>query len=499
MTERHDTPSNSDLESQIKELLANLSGGETASSVDIDTVQSDSLFAVAEVPLPVYAEPRLICTPRKPEHPSRGGEGDTTLYQPVDLILSGRSRRSHPRNCGDDLNDLALDEQPPQPRRQRNPYKVLLGVFRGQMICREDAPAQWVRKGAFWLSLATLFFCLLYGLYAVWLLPLINASRYDEVAAMYLEQGAASAPDDAAYPKGMRPAFRPLYAINEDVRGFVQYHAIGKADFLNIDYPIMRGASVYVDHDFFGNRNKNGTPFFDTRNHVDDAGQQDRVLFIYGQNGLGGQMFSGLNDLVGSVYRARAAATLTVSTLYENSTYQVFAVILTDENETGDSYFYARRTEFKDDADFLAYVDSVRERSLFDYPVDITASDHLVVLSTVASPSVSKLDNSRIMVFARRVTDSASLDTARILKNEEVIMPMAWYINQGLAVHPYYEQAESLPTEEATTTSASTTTVTTSATTETTTTTTMTETTTTTNTTTTTSETTTTTNTTTEE
>lgn len=451
MTEERDNLLSDELESQVKAVLADL-----AASTPTPTVES----AEPQPPLPPQRTPRLICTPRPSERTFHDWDEDDADYASLKLVMADRD--THHKSRGDEINDLSLDECPPAPREQHSPARVLLGLFSGNRFRRGDGTAACVRKGGFWLSLTALLLSLLYVLYALWLLPMLNVSRYDEVAALYHgeQTGAVST---GTYPKGMLPPFRPLYDLNADVRGYVEFTATSNEDFLGISYPVVQG-NVYATRDFFGHSSEYGTPFFDERNSIDG---EDRVLYVYGQNGMGGQMFAGLNELVGSVYRARAAATLRVDTLYEQGTYQVFAVILTDEDETGEAYMDTRRTAFADDADFLSYVAAIRERSLFDYPVEVTAEDRLVVLSTVASPSVSKLDNGRVMVFARRVTQEDYVNTARIVKNEDVVMPLAWYINQDLSVHAYYENegatTSATPTSESTTAATTTATTTTSA------------------------------------
>ena len=103
----------------------------------------------------------------------------------------------------------------------------------------------------------------------------------------------------------------------------------------------------------------------------------------------------------------------------------------------------------------MEHVDALRARSLFDYPVDVIAGDQLLVLSTCTAYSSSKLHDGRLMVIARKVRsfESSAVDASAITRNEDVIMPRAWYTNQKLTLHPYYTETNYTVSEKRYTTS----------------------------------------------
>ena len=224
----------------------------------------------------------------------------------------------------------------------------------------------------------------------------------------------------------------------------MQFHASAEEDFLHIDSPLMYSGDnlKYMAAGVDGRPSAGGSLFFDARCTI-GAGQQDKVRVIYGRDTAFGGALSGLSTLVGSVYRARAAASLSVSTLFRTESCAVFTVLLTDEDAAGEHYFNTRRMTFSSEAEFMAYVEAVRARSLFDYPVEVTAEDSLVVITTNAPQSVSKLPNARLTVYARVCHgDDGAVNTQEIVKNSDAIMPYAWYIRQGLTPHPYYTAAD---------------------------------------------------------
>ena len=330
-------------------------------------------------------------------------------------------------------------ELPPIPPR-RNPFAVMWQGFRANLPAKGDDPGTLVRKLAFLLALVVLIVSLGYILVDVCVVPMQNAQLYNELEEIYQPENSEVV-TEGDYPNGMLASFKELYDRNDEVRGWISYHASGNKDFLNIEYPVMFSGDndKYLTIDFNGKKNKNGALFFDMNNQLDSADAENRSLIIYGHNMASGQMFAGLNKFIGSVSNARAAAELTMSTLYEKSTYRVFAVLITDEDETANWYFNTRRTQFAGAADFLGFVEQLRNRSLFDYPVEVDADDELLVLSTCTAKSTAKIKDGRLVVVARKVRPGeGTVDTAQIQRNNDVIMPRSWYINQGLVLHDYY-------------------------------------------------------------
>lgn len=283
-------------------------------------------------------------------------------------------------------------------------------------------------------------------LYDTLLQPAANRNLYADLYDQYEEPVKEPTEENKGnYPEGMLPAFASLYDQNPQVKGWLSYHAEEK-DFLKIEYPVMYSGDneKYLKRDFTGKKNKNGALYFDMRHTLETAEDQNKVLIVYGHNMASGQMFAGLNKMIGHVGRARTAPTLTLSTLFEESEYKVFAVILTDEDEQPQWRLNVRRSEFTGDADFLAHVEQLRAHSLFDYPVDVEPEDQLLVLSTCTAPSQAVVKDGRLLVVARKVRpgETETVDTARIKKNKDVIMPSAWYTLQDKALHTYYTQEQ---------------------------------------------------------
>ena len=342
------------------------------------------------------------------------------------------------------------------PRIYRNPFKAIWHALCDNVPLLDDGAGQILRKSIFWLSIVLVTGALTYILYNVWWLPAFTEKLYDDAARNYHPEHTQAVGENGDFPAGMSASFRTLYEMNNEVRGWLSYHTDSEQDFLDIDYPIMYSGDndKYLTVDFNGNSNKNGALFFDMRAKLDTAQDTNTSLIVYGHNMASGQMLAGLNKFIGNVNNARVAPTLTMNTLFDQGQYKVFAVVLTDEDAQGYQYFNIRRTKFADDEDFMQYVDQLCDRSLFDYPVDVQPGDKLLLLSTCTAPSSAKIDNGRLTVVARKVraNEIATMNTAAIVKNDDVIMPYAWYTRQNKQPHATYISGATVTSDVTTTT-----------------------------------------------
>ncbi len=331
------------------------------------------------------------------------------------------------------------------PTVRRNPLLAFWQALRSNAPLPCDSKREIVRKSVFWTSVLVLVFALTYILYSVWWLPAFTKNMYDGVGEDYHPE-LHGVVEGGVYPQQMQLSFQSLYDRNPETRGWLSFHASGNRDFLNIEYPIMYSGDndKYLTIDFNGNKNKNGALFFDMRAKLSSAEDENTTLIVYGHNMASGQMLAGLNKFIGNVNNARVAPTLTMNTLFANGQYKVFAVIITDESAQKAHYYNIRRTQFNSDEDFMGHIDNLRARSLFDYPIDVRAGDELLMLSTCTVPSSAKIRDGRLTVVARKVRpdESMTVDTARIMKNDDVIMPYAWYTLQNKQPHAYYASGE---------------------------------------------------------
>ena len=354
-----------------------------------------------------------------------------------------------------DSSAARAGEQADARSRGRRFWDRVLYILSGFVPHKGDSALEIVRKCVFMVALITLIASLSYIINDMAIQPLIGEMNYNTVRELYDPENPVAPPadyDPSNYPEGIMDSFKALYAANSDIRGWMRY-SDSSGGWLNIDYPVMYSGdnSYYLDHNFQKAKHKDGALFFDERNHIDSPQSQNKALIIYGHNMASGHMFARLNyylDAKNGLNYARSAPVISLDTLYERSEYKVFAVMLLNTRQEDGPYFDYLRTDFAGDADFMDFVANIRARSLFDYgDVDVQPDDELLILSTCTAPSGAKFEEGRCAVVARKVRDgeSSSVNTGTIIKNEDVIMPQAWYTNQDLDLHPYYTGNFTIP------------------------------------------------------
>ncbi len=310
-----------------------------------------------------------------------------------------------------------------------------------------DSKREWLRKIAFLLALFVFIGSVAYLIDDMVLQPRHTQAVVDTLRDLYYTDSSADPepPEDTTvYPEGMLEAFRSLYRRNSDIRGWLTFETMGEDLFGGaIDNPVMQTADndYYLTHDFLNETDKAGSLYFDHRNDLSADGV-NRNLIIYGHNLKSGLMFSRFNLLSkGTLSRARQLTTVTLSTLYEQHTYKVFAVMIVNANAEEEPIFNYIRTQFTDEQ-FAQFIDDVRNRSLYAFgDVDVTADDELLTLSTCSNKRETYLKDGRTVIVARKLREGEdpTVDTAKTVLNEDVLMPKMWYIAKDLELPEVYQ------------------------------------------------------------
>ena len=346
-----------------------------------------------------------------------------------------------------------IEGSSPAKQRRGGGFKPVIdraaNALSGIIPKRGDPPLEILRKCIFNIALITLIVSLAYIVNEMIIIPQKNQQGYNSLAELYDPDNPAPPPADfppERYPQGILPAFKALYAQNDQIRGWLQYKDANKK-WLNINYPVMYSGDneFYLYRDFQKARNKNGALFFDERNNLGTPNDTNRVLIIYGHNMASGQMLSPLNKFLNNLSYMRSAPVINLDTLFERRQYKVFAVMLLSTRKEDGPYFDYIRTSFASDDDFMDFVANIRARSVYDFnSVDINPDDQLLVLSTCTATSNAKFKDGRCVVVARRVRngETVAVRPSDIVKNEDVIMPYAWYVNQKKTPHRYYTDSD---------------------------------------------------------
>lgn len=194
-----------------------------------------------------------------------------------------------------------------------------------------------------------------------------------------------------------------LKAINDDVTGWIHFEN------LPIDYPIVQGRNndEYLIKSFRGEWYRTGSIFLDFRNTKD---MSDRNNIIYGHNMKDLSMFGRLREYLDeNFYKKEGNEGFYIYDDKGWHYYEIFSVYRCDlvksiggkPNPDYQAEIYWQ-FNFKDDADFKAFADKVKARSIYDTGVKVKDTDRTVMLSTCTTD-----DNHRLVLHAVKVADKA--------------------------------------------------------------------------------------------
>lgn len=344
-------------------------------------------------------------------------------------------------------DEMEIEDTRSKPRRILDKVLLKLG---GVIPKRGDPLLEIVRKCVFLVALITLIASLSYIFNDLVISPVTNEIGNDKIATLYNPDDPVDPPADFTdYPNGILPAFKALYAVNQDLRGYIRFADTNK-NWLNVDLPVAqtKDNEYYLTHDFQKTKNQNGCLFFDYRDKIDSPSSSNKALIVYGHDMSSGQMFGSFYHFIQNINYARTAPVIDLDTIYQEGQYKVFAVMVINNNPDDGQKFDYLRTDFNGKKDFMDFVANVRARSLYTYKdVTVSPDDQLLILSTCSRESMVHFKDGRVVVVARKVRsgETAAIDSSNILTNDNVIMPEAWYKNQGKPDHPYYSGEYTIP------------------------------------------------------
>lgn len=232
-----------------------------------------------------------------------------------------------------------------------------------------------------------------------WLSALIgSASAEEEVPDGLQEEPLAPVelPD-------VQEDFLLLYEENPDVIGWL---TAGET----IDLPVVqRDNEYYLNHNYFGEWDSNGTVFL---NELNVFYPRDSILLIHGHNMRGGAMFGTLAKYEQADY-AFAHALLTFLTLYEEETsyYVPVAAFHASMLEGEAGYFDVTPMNFDTEEAFQAHLDTALKRSAWTSPVDVNTQDELLMLLTCSYHHA----DGRFVLLCRRLREGETPEEMQLL------------------------------------------------------------------------------------
>ncbi len=194
-------------------------------------------------------------------------------------------------------------------------------------------------------------------------------------------------------PAVVDEAFTELYSANPDTVGFISIPSHTTPIDLVV---VQRDNEFYLDHDFFGEKDKAGTLFLDRANEI---WPQDQHMIIYGHNMKNGTMFARLTKYK-SIEYASVNPFVYFDTIYEKGAYVVLAAIQLPAKETLTEQFNIRTFIFGDTS-FNSFIYEIGKRALYYTGVGVESGDKLLSLITCSYSD----DDERFILITRRIRD----------------------------------------------------------------------------------------------
>lgn len=152
-----------------------------------------------------------------------------------------------------------------------------------------------------------------------------------------------------------------------------------KVNNTNIEYPVVKADNnnFYLNHSFDKSENLAGWIFADYRNKFDNT---DKNIIIYGHNMRDGSMFGSLKNILNSDwYENEENTNITLYTENEKCIYKVFSIYKIESED------YYIKTEFSNDNEFEQFVNTIKNRSIKKFDIDVSKEDNILTLSTCAN------------------------------------------------------------------------------------------------------------------
>lgn len=196
--------------------------------------------------------------------------------------------------------------------------------------------------------------------------------------------------------------FKNLLQKNKDVVGYIRIldnpNATDKGYKYLVDYPILHRPN---EKDYYLKRNLDGK--YDERGSIYlrencNILEPTDVLTIYGHAMADGQMFGRLNRFLNKTF-FKEHPYIQMWDLYEEHTYQVVCVFKTS-GTYGEGFPYHLFDNFSDEAEYLEFINGVRDLAIFDSGIETTYGDQFICLSTCEYT----LNNGRLVLVAKRIS-----------------------------------------------------------------------------------------------
>lgn len=192
--------------------------------------------------------------------------------------------------------------------------------------------------------------------------------------------------ETSAYFKNYKKAINELKKINKDTVGWLSINNT------TINYPIVKSNnnSTYLNKSFDGTKNPNGWLFMDYRNNPIDL---DKNTIIYGHSGNYYVMFGSLHKVLNKGwYTNKNNQIITFNIENKNIKWQIFSIyVIPNTND----YLI---TNFSSDESYINFINKIKDRSKYNFNIEVTKDDKVLTLSTCYKDS-----NNRLVIHAKMI------------------------------------------------------------------------------------------------
>ncbi len=343
----------------------------------------------------------------------------------------------------DDIFSVSTGASPAIDSSVAEARKKLREAEENQEPKKEKNKAETIRKTVFILSIITIVVSLgvLGKLY--FLDPYLSSSAEqkaegDLIGEQELPSGTTESKmwkqlkaeyPDVEFAADMQIKYAKLYAQNTDLAGWISIEPFG------INMPLAQGDDndYYLKRSIYKQYTTYGVPFFDYRNNLYFL---DRNTIVFGHNMRYSDKIFGMLEDYKTIDGFKRAPVIQCNTIYEDYTWKVYAVFLTNSEAKDDNGYVFNYTFTKlSNEKFADYIKEVDERALYTTGVDICETDQILTLSTCCYD----FDSAKLVVIGRLLRDgeSAEVDTSLAEKNPNPRYPQAWYDANNKS-NPYY-------------------------------------------------------------
>ncbi len=194
--------------------------------------------------------------------------------------------------------------------------------------------------------------------------------------------------------KPMLQKMAQIYALNQHTVGWI------KIDGTRVNYPVLQTPNTPQWRDYYLYRNFEGKDSDHGSLYIREACNVFKPsdnLVIYGHNMNDRSMFGDLFQYGGKSYW-EGHKYIQFDTLYEQHTYEIFAVFRTSGTQ-GEGFAYHVFKDAKNQAEYDAFIAECKALSLYDTGITPVYGEKLITLSTCDF----HIDNGRLVVVARMV------------------------------------------------------------------------------------------------